>query len=66
MGSKIIYKYKNMVIELLDEPAFTVGADNKDVYALYYYTNGPQDAKGSFHGIRLFKRIGYHQALMVF
>jgi len=55
MLKKLIYNYKNMAIELLDDPAFTVGADNKDAYASYYYTNECQNAKGSFHGIRLFK-----------
>jgi len=55
MNSKISYSYNDIMIELLDDPTYTVGADNRNPYALHYFTDGPQDSKGSLHGIRLFK-----------
>lgn len=44
-----------MMIELFDDPSYTIGADNINAYSLYYFTDGPQDSTGSFHGIRVIK-----------
>lgn len=55
MDRKINYSYNNMMIELFDDPTYTIGADNRNAYALHYFIDGPQDSRGSFHGIRLFK-----------
>jgi hypothetical protein len=55
MNKKISYSYNNMMIELFDDPSYTIGADNSNAYSLHYFTDGPQDSTGSFHGIRVIK-----------
>lgn len=33
MDRKMNYSYNNMMIELFDDPTYTIGADNRNAYA---------------------------------
>ena len=49
------YDYKNLVIEIVNEPTFTPGsADNAFQYSKCYYASDAQEYQTSKHGIRIY------------
>jgi hypothetical protein len=50
------YQYKNLTIEVLDEPTYRLGsADNNFIYSKHYLGDGGQDYPTSKHGIKIFQ-----------
>lgn len=50
------YQYKDLTIEVLDEPTYRFGsADNNFIYAKWYFGDGGQDYPTSKHGIKIFQ-----------
>jgi hypothetical protein len=51
-----IHHYKDLKIEVLDEPTFKFGAtDNKFNYSKSYFGNGANEYPTSNHGVKIFQ-----------
>lgn len=49
------YRYEDLIVEVFDDPTHIIGSVSNNSYLHYYYTDGCQDPKGSFHGVKLYE-----------
>ena len=50
------YKYRDLTIELIDEPTYTFNStDNKFIYSKHYFGDGAKEYPTSKHGIKIYQ-----------